>query len=55
VAIIQVASHYYHRMHHVDDPLWEKISARVLSELGFGPEDDADFYDLISARFLDRT
>jgi len=55
VAIIQVASHYYHRLHHVDDPMWSKIGSRVLSELGFGHDDEADFYDLISGRFLDRT
>jgi len=54
VAIIQLASHYYHRLHHVDDPLWNKIGARVLSELGFGPDDESDFYELISGRFLDR-
>lgn len=55
VAIIQLASHFYHRFHHVDDPLWEKLGVRVLSELGFGPDDESDFYDQMSARFLDRT
>lgn len=54
VAIIQLASHYYHRLHHVDDPLWEKVGMRVLSELGFGADEESDFYDLVSARFLDR-
>ena len=54
VAIIQLASHYYHRLHHVKDPLWEKIGGRVLSEVGFGPDDEADYYEQISANFLDR-
>lgn len=54
VAIIQLASHFYHRLHHVDDPLWEKIGTRVLSELGFGPDEESDFYDLMSASFIER-
>jgi HD-like signal output (HDOD) protein len=54
IAIIQLAAHFYHMLHHVDDPLWGKIGGRVLSELGFGPEDEKDYYDQISARFLDR-
>lgn len=53
VAIIQAASHFYHRLHHVDDPLWERIGARVLSELGLGTDEEADFCDLATARFLD--
>jgi len=54
VAIIQIASHFYHRLHHVADPLWEKLGPRVLSELGFGPDDESDFFDQITGRFLDR-
>lgn len=54
VAIIQVASHFYHRLHHVDDPLWEKIGLRVLSELGLGPDEEKDYYEQITGRFLDR-
>lgn len=53
VAIIQAASHFYHRFHHVDDPLWDKIGPRVLSELGLGQDEESDFYDLMSGRFLD--
>jgi len=55
VTIIQLASHFYHRLHHVDDPLWEKIGVRVLSELGFGPDEESDFYDLMSTSFIERT
>jgi HD-like signal output (HDOD) protein len=53
VAIIQAASHFYHRLHHVDDPLWDKIGPRVLSELGLGHDEEDDFYELMSAKFLD--
>lgn len=53
VAIIQCASHFYHELHHVEDPLWEKIGPRVMSELGLGPDEEKDFYELMSGRFLD--
>lgn len=53
VAIIQAASHFYHQLHHVDDPLWERIGARVMSELGLGADEEADFYDLMTSSFLD--
>lgn len=53
VAIIQAASHFYHRLHAVEDPLWDKIGARVLTELGLGADEEKDFYDLMSASFLD--
>jgi HD-like signal output (HDOD) protein len=55
VAIIQVASHFYHRLHHVDDPLWDRIGARVMSELGLGADEETDFYDLMTSSFLDGT
>jgi HD-like signal output (HDOD) protein len=54
VAIIQVASHFYHHLHDVEDPLWGKIGARVMSELGLGADEEKDFYELAGARFLDR-
>lgn len=54
VAIIQMASHFYHRLHHVPDPLWDKIGPRVLSEVGFGADDESDYYEQITQRFLDR-
>ena len=54
VAIIQMASHFYHRLHHVEDPLWDKIGGRVLSEIAIGPEDESDYYEQITARYLDR-
>lgn len=54
VAIIQLASHFYHKLHLVEDPLWQKIGARVMSEIGFGPDEEKDYYDVISASFIDR-
>lgn len=53
VAIIQAAGHFYHRLHHVEDPLWIKIGPRVLSELGLGADEENDFYELMTAKFLD--
>jgi HD-like signal output (HDOD) protein len=55
IAIIQIASHFYHRLHHVDDPLWGKIGMRVLSELGLGADEETDFYNRMTERFLDRS
>jgi HD-like signal output (HDOD) protein len=54
VAIIQVASHFYHQLNHVSDPLWEKIGPRVLSELGLGADEETDYLGQIGGRFLDR-
>lgn len=53
VAIVQAAGHFYHELHHVEDPLWEKLGPRVLSELGLGADEEKDFYELMSGRFLD--
>ncbi len=53
VAIVQAASHFYHQLHHVDDPLWDKIGSRVISELGLGQDEEMDFYEMMSGRFLD--
>lgn len=55
VAIVQLAAHYYHRLNHVEDPLWDKIGPRVMAEIGFGLDDESDYYEQITARFLDRT
>lgn len=54
VAIIQLGAHYYHMLHHVDDPLWQKIGTRVLSEIGLGADDEKDYYEQVCASFLDR-
>lgn len=53
VAIVQAASHFYHQLHHVDDTLWGKLGPRVMSELGLGQDEENDFYELMSGRFLD--
>ncbi|MCX8086583.1 MAG: HDOD domain-containing protein [Rhodocyclaceae bacterium] len=54
VAIIQLASHFYHRLHEVADPLWERIGLRVLAELGFGPEEEKDYYERMTILFLEQ-
>jgi len=54
VAIIQMAGYCYHRLQHVEFPLWDRIGRRVLSELGLGPDEESDYYNLIVEQFLDR-
>lgn len=54
VAIIQLASHFYHRITRVDDPLWPKIREFVLSEVGIHTDGEQEYFDEISERFLDR-
>lgn len=52
IAILQLAIHFYHRMNHQDDGLWTEIGSRVLSELGLAPDDEDDYFDLITHSFL---
>jgi len=52
VAILQLASHYYHRIGHVEDPVWHKLRGEVLSELGIAPDAEQEYYEHISERFL---
>jgi HD-like signal output (HDOD) protein len=52
VAILQMALHFYHRLARAEDPAWPSLSRSVLTELGLTPEDEEDFFELISERFL---
>jgi len=52
VAIIQLASHFYHRVSRVDDPLWNKLGAEVLAELGLTVDGEQEYFEEISDRFL---
>ncbi|MBI4986226.1 MAG: HDOD domain-containing protein [Rhodocyclales bacterium] len=52
VAIIQLASHFYHRISRVEDSLWPKLRADVLSELGLHADGEQEYFDEISERFL---
>jgi HD-like signal output (HDOD) protein len=54
VAIIQLASHFYHRVTNVDDPLWPCIKEFVLNEVGLHADGEQEYFDEISERFLDR-
>lgn len=54
VAIIQLASHFYHRITRVDDPLWPKIREFVLNEVGIHVDGEQEYFDEISERYLDR-
>jgi HD-like signal output (HDOD) protein len=51
VAIIQLASHFYHRITNVADPLWQELGAEVLRELGLDAAGEQEFFDEISERF----
>ncbi len=51
VAILQLAIHFYHRVHGVPDPLWETIGAAVLTEVGIHPEDEPGYFEEISDLF----
>jgi HD-like signal output (HDOD) protein len=55
VAIVQAASHFFHRLNHVEDPMWNELGPRVISELGLGQDEEDDFYEMMSGRFLDGT
>jgi HD-like signal output (HDOD) protein len=54
VAIIQLASHFYHRITNVEDILWPNIREFVLREVGLSVDGEQEYFDEISERFLDR-
>ena len=54
VAILQLAIHFYHRIAHLDDPLWPQIREFVLNELGIHGDGEQEYFDEISERYLDR-
>jgi HD-like signal output (HDOD) protein len=54
VALLQLGIHFYHRITRTPDPLWEKIGAEVLHEVGLTPEGEQEYYEEISERFLER-
>ena len=54
VAIIQLASHFYHRITNVEDPLWAKIREFVLREVGLHVDGEQEYFDEMSERFLDK-
>lgn len=54
VAIIQLASHFYHRITRVEDPLWPRINKFVLGELGLGEDGEQEYFEEMSERFLAR-
>jgi HD-like signal output (HDOD) protein len=52
VATLQLAAHFYHRITRVKDPVWPKLRAEVLAELGIHPDSEQEYYEDISAKFL---
>ena len=53
VAILQLSIHFYHRISNIEDPLWAKIGNAVLNELGIRVDEEQDYFEEISERFLD--
>ncbi len=54
VAIIQLAGYFYHRLNHVDDPLWPTLRSDVLKELGLNADGEQEYFEEISEQFLSR-
>lgn len=51
VSIVQLAIQFHHRINDQPNPLWDKIGARVMEEIGLTPDDMEDYFDDVSARF----
>lgn len=54
VAIIQLASHFYHRITRIEDPVWPNIREFVLGELGIHADAEQEYFEEMSERFLDK-
>ncbi len=52
VAILQLAIHCYHRINRASDPQWENLRLETLSELGIHLDDEGEYYDEITERFM---
>lgn len=52
VAIIQLATHFHHRICRVEDPLWTKVCDDVLNELGLHTDNEQEYFEEISERFF---
>jgi hypothetical protein len=51
VAILQLAIQFYHRINGQPNPVWGKIGARVLEEIGLGEDGLDEYFEDISQRF----
>ncbi|MFA6970584.1 MAG: HDOD domain-containing protein [Gallionella sp.] len=51
-AILQLAIHFYHRIGRVEDPIWYKLRADVLEELGLDVESEQEYFEIIRDQFL---
>ncbi|MCX7897655.1 MAG: HDOD domain-containing protein [Rhodocyclaceae bacterium] len=55
LAIVQLAAHAYHQLHRLPDPLWAKIGARALAELGLAADEAKDYCEQIIAQLIEAT
>lgn len=51
VAILQLAVHFYHRINRQPNPIWDRIGARVMEEIGLAADEFEDYFDDVSHRF----
>lgn len=52
VAILQLAVQFYHRIAELENPIWPRIRAEVLNELGIHVDGEQEYFEEISERFL---
>jgi len=52
MCILQLASHFYHRINGQPNALWDTIGSKVLEEIGIPASDEDDYFEQVSRRFL---
>lgn len=53
MCILQLAINFYHRINNQPNIIWDKVGARVLDEIGIAKADEEDYFEDVSARFLE--
>lgn len=51
VSIVQLAIHFHHCINDQTNPVWDRIGARVVEEIGLTSHDVEDYFDDVSQRF----
>ena len=52
ICILQMAIQIYHRLNNQPNAVWDKIGARVVEELGLNADEEEDYCEEVSRRFL---
>jgi len=53
ICILQLAINFYHRINHQPNAIWDQIGPRALEEIGISVDDEEDYFEVISRRFLE--